>query len=117
MDETPENIEYFYVTYSAIGILNGAGVIKQRKAPGFDINPDGFNIAAASQYLFKLLEMPCIVQTWTQITKKRVDELNRFSEIMMTQFKGVGVTTKDNLSHLRLVPKETVQPEPPNKGA
>lgn len=94
--------EYYYVTYTAIGFLGGAGIIRQQKIDGREIGD--FNIASASQYLFKLLEVPCIIQNWHLITKKRADELNAFAKTVVADIEKL-VADDGKVTHLKLVSK------------
>lgn len=104
-----DDLEYYYVTYSCIGVITGAGVVKQRLVAD---RPKGdFNIAGASMYLYKLLGVPCIISHWALISAKRAEELNRFADKVIEK-EGFGVTKgKDNVSHLRLVPEASAKAE------
>lgn len=110
MENTDDGLEYYYVFYSCIGLLGGASIIRQRRVAGKP--PGDFNIAGATAHLYRLLEIPVIVQSWSLITKQRADELNRYAELVLKDIEGLSVKTKDNATHLRLVP-ETGSPATP----
>lgn len=100
-NEPDDGLEYYYVTYSCLGLLACAGIVRQKKIEGRELGD--FNIAGALQYLSKLLGGPVIVQNWHLITKKRAYEINQFAENVM---KDLGVEgSSDNVRHLRIVPE------------
>lgn len=104
---TEPEVEYYYVSYNCVGLLSGAGIVKQKKVPEFASGD--FNLAGATSYIYKLLEVPVIITHWTLITKKRAEDYGRFVDNVMKDVPGA--KTKDNIAHLRLVPTDAGKAE------
>lgn len=98
-------MEYFYVSYLGEPGIAGCICISQHRKDGFEINPDGFNVAAAHRHLFGLLQRPIIILYWQKITKKRRDEMGEFLEGVRKNSDG------KHTPHLQLVkrpPEESI---------
>lgn len=90
--------EFYYCTYAGIG-FGGAIVIPQHKMPGGSENPDGFNIAAATEHLLTMFGQVMIVQSWHLISRRRRDEFESF----VARVTQAAPEPKNNVTHLRLV--------------
>ncbi len=99
--------EYYYVTYQGTGI-GGAIILPQYKVAGGGENPDGFNIASATQHLFHILGFPVIVMGWQRATRKQRDDFEKFIN-MVAKDAPVG---KPRPNHLTLVSNESLPPSP-----
>lgn len=103
-----DGLEYYYVTYSALGLIACGAIIRQRRV--FGRPPGDFNIAGAMQYLHKLLDSPVIIQNWHLVSRKRAYEINQFAESVMKDLTGDKKT--DNVRHLRIVPTDKKEETP-----
>ena len=90
--------EWYYVTYQGAGV-GGASVIPQFKLANGAENPDGFNIAEATRFLFNNFGVPMIIQSWRVITDKRRAEFEAF----VAEAHGQPAPPKEKVSHLQLV--------------
>lgn len=114
--ETDENRDYYYVTYQGTGV-NGCICIPQHKHVSGGKNPDGFNLASATQYLVQIFQTAIIVTSWRQITRKRRDEFERYIELFIAAQGLPPPPGKPRPTHLSLVipirpPDETIPPPP-----
>lgn len=97
-DTVNEPMEFYYITYSGQDVC-GAIIAPQHKIAGGGKNPDGFNIASATQYLYSMFGFPVIIMSWRRTTRKRRDEFETFVKGITAGPKMGGIQKK----HLTLV--------------
>ena len=97
MNNDNDPFEYFYVAYQGNGI-GGAIILPQHKLESGEENPDGFNVASASRYLYMTFNAPVIVLSWHRTTKKRREEFEAFVQSITPN------APETKKRHLSLVP-------------
>lgn len=113
-DETIEthSIEYYYVTWTACGLMTGTAIVKQKKTVGHE--PGDFNIAGGHRFLLKQMEFPVIITDWKLVTKQRADELFKFGRGLARELGLTDEKKSATVTHLRVVkdPEKKEEPAP-----
>lgn len=67
-----DGFDYYYVG------MGGAVIIPQNRPVGGGPNPNGFNIAEATKFLFNMFGKPVVITNWKKTTNKRRREFEAF---------------------------------------